>query len=103
MLPAANVGATSATRKNCPRKNRLNSRCAAPELTRWTPPSVVGQANTATTANRTKQTSGRKTDRGERSVTRSSGPSTGLSRRIRAALGEDFPAEDAESAERSEK
>ena len=33
MLPAANVGATSATRKNWPRKKRSNSRRATPELT----------------------------------------------------------------------
>ena len=33
MLPAANVGATSATRKNWPRKNRSNSLRATPELT----------------------------------------------------------------------
>src|SRR5258708_264915 len=72
-----------ATRKNWPKKKRLNRVWAAPDPTAMIPPSVaVGQAIQTTSPRNETYAAWRKNEREERRFTRSSRDRTGLSLRI---------------------
>ena len=82
MLPAAKVGATSATRKNWPRKNRSNSRCATARTDLRDAPRAGRPGEIDDHAEERHVRELQPNARGDRRLTSSSRIRTGLSRKI---------------------